>query len=142
MLQLSVDNNRHFVGACTFCAWKVTSQDRQFVESFHATHSCGPERYPWPGDKVEDEKKLEQSESTATPSASFPGEGAVASSVTRKLIPGNGFEGYECDSCYWAWPTPRFIPDGKTGEQMLRDDFEAHKCSEHPGPSKYNDFDS
>jgi hypothetical protein len=62
--------------------------------------------------------------------------------MTRKLVSGDGFEGYECDSCEWVYPTPHFIPEGKTGEQALRDEFDAHKCSEHPIPSKYDDFDS
>lgn len=63
-------------------------------------------------------------------------------SMARKLVSGSGFEGYECDSCEWVWPAPRFITDGKTGEQMLRDDFDTHKCSEYPRVSTYDDFDS
>jgi hypothetical protein len=54
MLQISGDQNRHVKGTCTECGWEFTSPVKADVELFHATHSCGKERYPRPGEEPKD----------------------------------------------------------------------------------------
>jgi hypothetical protein len=82
LLQITKDKNDHFVGTCTACAWQVTSHDREYVNWYYGSHSCGKERYPRPGEALKDVDLPQQSESTDPSIAATEGS-APASNPTH-----------------------------------------------------------
>jgi hypothetical protein len=49
-----------------------------------------------------------------------------------QLLHDKTIKGWRCDSCGWAWPTPRFIPAHQNVDRAHQEDFDKHRCSEHP----------
>jgi hypothetical protein len=54
--------------------------------------------------------------------------------MPRQLIHDKNIKGWRCDSCGWAWPTPRFVPAHQNVNQAPQEDFDKHTCSKHPLP--------
>jgi hypothetical protein len=53
----------------------------------------------------------------------------------RRLIHDQKIKGWRCAACNWAWPLPRFLAAEQDGYLVCQQDFEKHKCLQHPLPA-------
>jgi hypothetical protein len=54
----------------------------------------------------------------------------------RNLLHDKTIKGWRCDTCGWAWPTPRWLRAEQNADRACQEDFGKHECSKYPLPRK------